>query len=269
MPFKEAVRVIYQKNPLVEVVCQLRFPRILSINETLPAEFQERIREIYPLFEMTTEQQQQVTIDAVADDAEPIPRLVQVEKTKNYKFSSADGVWRVNLTSTFFALSTSSYTTWDDFLSRLYDPFNALIELYKPAFFERIGLRYIDAFRRQHLGLADTPWNELIEPFALGFLSNRDIMDEVKGFSSIGEIDIGNGALARINTTLGYVGSIDTQMNTGNPELSFIVDSDMFYGKKTIEQAFPSLDSLHGTSTKLIRALITDKLHEAMEPKLK
>jgi hypothetical protein len=40
----------------------------------------------------------------------------------------------------------------------------------------------------------------------------------------------------------------------------------MFFGKKVIGDTDSSLEFLHGTSTKLIRALITDKLHEAMGP---
>ena len=36
-------RVKYQEAPLVEVICQLRFPTILSINANEPVEFQEAI----------------------------------------------------------------------------------------------------------------------------------------------------------------------------------------------------------------------------------
>ena len=43
MPFKDTERVIYNKNPLIEVVCQLRFPRILTISETQPTSFQEKV----------------------------------------------------------------------------------------------------------------------------------------------------------------------------------------------------------------------------------
>lgn len=269
MPFKDTNRVIYKKNPLIEVVCQLRFPRILSINEKLPAVFQERIRGEYPLFEVANEHQQRVSIEATGENVAPVPRITQSEVIKNYKFTSADGIWHINLTSTFLALSTSAYTTWDDFLSRLQEPLNALIEIYKPAFFERVGLRYVDAFRRSVLGISDVPWGELIQPFALGFLSNEDIKDDIRGFSSVTEIDIGDGAMARVNTALAYVGNANIGSEAGQSELSYIVDSDMYYGKKSIEDTKETLDKLHGTASKLIHAVITDKLHEAMEPEEK
>ncbi|GDX40579.1 hypothetical protein LBMAG21_08710 [Armatimonadota bacterium] len=50
MPFPQTNRGIYAKNPLVEVVCQLRFPPILSINQSNLADFQSHIRDVYPLY---------------------------------------------------------------------------------------------------------------------------------------------------------------------------------------------------------------------------
>ena len=49
MPFPEATRVIYHKNPLTDVICQLRFPPILKIDSEIPSLFQDTIREQYPL----------------------------------------------------------------------------------------------------------------------------------------------------------------------------------------------------------------------------
>ena len=261
MAFEKAKRVIYKNNPLVQVICQLRFPRILSINEKVPADFQDSIRKDYPVYAVTVEQEQQVTIEAIQDS---VPKVIHGERINNYTFSSADGIWQINLTSAFLSLSTSRYTRWEDFCSRLKKPLNALNAVYSPAFYERIGLRYIDAYRRSALNLnVDTPWAELIKPFALGFLSS-EIAGEVKGYSSTSDIDLGNGAIARVVTSMGFVGNTVFQQN---PELSFIVDSDFFYdSKKEIGEFDVSLDNLHNNANDLIRSIITDKLHEAMGP---
>lgn len=48
--FPETPRVIYAKNPLFEVICQLRFPAILKIDSEIPAGFQEKLRASFPLF---------------------------------------------------------------------------------------------------------------------------------------------------------------------------------------------------------------------------
>lgn len=49
--FSNDERVIYAKRQLVEVICQLRFPEILKIDVSEPADFQERIRRDYPQYE--------------------------------------------------------------------------------------------------------------------------------------------------------------------------------------------------------------------------
>ena len=48
MPFPEVKRVIYKKNPLDRVICQLRFAPILKIDAEIPADFQEMIRADFP-----------------------------------------------------------------------------------------------------------------------------------------------------------------------------------------------------------------------------
>ena len=62
---------------------------------------------------------------------------------------------------------------------------------------------------------------------------------------------------------MGFVGSLPVS----DPEPSFIVDSDMFFMKKEISELNESLDYLHNNSKKLIRAIIKDRLHQAMDPK--
>lgn len=41
-----------KKAPLMEVVCQVRFPPILRINTEEPSEFQEEIRDRFPKIEI-------------------------------------------------------------------------------------------------------------------------------------------------------------------------------------------------------------------------
>lgn len=50
MLFSEYARYQYVRSPLVEVICQLRFPAILTINTKEPAEFQEAVRHDFPRY---------------------------------------------------------------------------------------------------------------------------------------------------------------------------------------------------------------------------
>ena len=53
--FYDTDRVIYAKPQIMEVICQLRFPRILSISAREPAEFQELIRSDFPRYSRNIE----------------------------------------------------------------------------------------------------------------------------------------------------------------------------------------------------------------------
>ena len=50
MAFPPSDRVVFEENTIEEVICQLRFPPILAIVSDVPAAFQERVREKYPLY---------------------------------------------------------------------------------------------------------------------------------------------------------------------------------------------------------------------------
>jgi len=222
------------------------------INEKEPVEFQEKIRSKFPSLQITVEQLHMGNL--------------QAGDNKNYRFSSSDGKWHVNLTSTFLALSTTSYERWESFLEYLKEPLSALLEIYNPPFYERIGLRYIDAFKRSELNLVDVDWAELIQPFALGFMSNSSISKEIKNQNTFVELDIGNGAIVQINIAKGFMENIVRGYPVLDDEESFIVDSDMFVMRKQINELDNSLNILHDYAAKLIRSIITEKLHNTMEP---
>jgi len=265
MPLANYERVIYEKNPLAEVICQLRFPCILIINEKQPTEFQERIRAEYPLYQTTTEQQQQIIVGATKG-ALQTSHILQSEAINNYRFSSIDEKWHINLTSTFLALSTSSYNKWENFIEHFKEPLSALLEIYHPSFYERIGLRYVNVFKRSTLNLVDVDWSELIQPFVLGFMSNLEIKNRVRHQNMFVELDIGNGAWIQINTSKNSVGDVCFGFPSVIDEESFVIDADIFMMRKNIEELSSSLNYLHDYSTKLIRSIITTKLHNAMEP---
>ena len=146
--FSNEKRQILHKNQLAEVICQLRFPQILMIDQQAPALFQEQIRHEFP--------QYAVRKDVPAPKITGVPGNLTLENqtpTANYQFISTDGVWRVNLTSTFISLACKHYTRWETFAQKLDKPLAAFIKTYKPAYFQRIGLRYLNFVSRKALEL--------------------------------------------------------------------------------------------------------------------
>lgn len=251
----------YANNQLAEVICQLRFPEILSINTTVPAQFQEQIRAEFPIYKVTPET--------------PAPKVIstqgnlQVQKQptiNNYQFSTPDGVWRVNLTSKFISLACTHYTNWDAFAKRLDAPLAAFIKTYKPAFFERIGLRYLNFISREELQLTDTPFRDLITPAYLGLLQETDVTEhQVHRCSVDAEMSINGGCHLKLHAGPGLV----TQNGEQQKEIKFILDLDFFMsGNIPVHYSAGALKTLHSQAFPVFRDAITDTLHEAMDPQL-
>lgn len=265
MDLPDTNRVIYSKNPLNSVICQLKFPSILKIGSSDPIDFQEEIRNEFPIYEKNLEYsvESNLPIEVIAqlpqDTANAIP--YKTVTRINYKFTSADKNWVINLANDFLALSVKRYDRWDNFREHFLTPLTALWKIYKPTFFSRIGLRYVNAIDRSVLGLSASSWKELIEPFILGMLSSTDIEnDSLKNSMSIDEVRLTSEISARVLHGLGRINN--------SKEIIYLIDNDIFSEKqiKDSKDAVETLNALNSYGRKLFRWCITDKLHDAMEP---
>ncbi|MBN2132806.1 MAG: TIGR04255 family protein [Sedimentisphaerales bacterium] len=254
--------MIYKKNPLDRVICQVRFPAILRIDTQIPADFQDAIRKEFPGFCEKEELAFPLPQRAQKEGPTEVLRQMLPTETKNYEFSSEDGNWVVNLTRTFLALTARRYIRRQEFRDRLKTPLEALRETYEPACFSRIGLRYVDIIRRSDLGLQDVPWTELLQPHVLGLLSSPDkaVEASIRTFEAKCELQLEDGSsMARIVTAL-----VEGRENN---EPCFMVDTDFYTTQKTpISEVQNKLDYFHVRGSRLIRWFIKDKLHDAMQP---
>lgn len=255
MLFADNTRYSYVNSPLIETICQLRFPTILSIGSTEPAQFQEAIRGDFPKYAARQEQQQARLVNG---------KVEQPPAVTNYNFISADGLWKVNLTKDFIALSTLRYTRWEDFAQKLDKVLALFIQIYQPAFFERIGLRYVNAISRQKLGLEGELWDDLIESPFIGVLAEPDVdQDKVNKNSLDVEMTLEQGCRLKLHAGPGMLGD-----GKRDPEPKFILDGDF----SVLEQNIPAdritahLGNLHDYAVRLFNAAVTRELREAMGP---
>jgi uncharacterized protein (TIGR04255 family) len=261
MPFPVANRCIYRKNPLDMVVCQLRFPPILKIDSSLPADFQDRVRVDFPNF--TDSSEFKVELPPVMGEQIPpevFRQFIQSSGGKNYEFSSLDGNWKINLSRTFISLTTTKYERWENFREKLMLPFTALQEVYSPNYFSRIGLRYIDVIRRSNIGLTGVPWSELLSSTLIGMYSSLDTANYVDRLDFVQEI--------HLTENVGNARIISKIIKESEEDV-FVIDSDYFdIAQIERNSALNKLDSFNKRSSRFIRWAITDRLHEALEPQL-
>jgi uncharacterized protein (TIGR04255 family) len=257
--FSNEERNIYRNNQLANVICQLRFPEILTIGANLPVEFQEAIRSEFPRFASRKEM--------------PVPKLTGLpgnlnlqkqEPVTNYQFSSADNLWTVNLTSKFISLSCVRYTRWEDFAAKLDKPLAAFIQIYKPAFFERVGLRYINFISRKDLQLEGVPFSDLMQPCYAGLLAEEDVTESSILRSSVDtELNLRGGCKAKIHAGPG----ITKKMGKPDPEVKFVFDQDLYMaGNIPVNLSAGAMETLHRQADSIFRGAITRQLHNAMNP---
>lgn len=259
--FSNESRCCYRRNQLAEVICQLRFPEILAIGVNAPVDFQEAIRAEFPQFQRRQE--------APAPKLTGIPGNLTLQNqpaTINYQFASADGIWRINLTSKFISLTCTKYTCWEDFARKLDKPLASFIQIYQPAYFERVGLRYLNFISRKALDLEGTPFSQLIRPCYLGPLSEEDVAEtSVTRCSVDAEMALRGGCRVKLHAGPGLV------KRGGKPdqEVKFIFDQDLYMpGQVPVNLSAGAMQTLHAQADSIFRSAITDTLHDAMEPEI-
>ena len=258
MLFAPYERFQYARSPLVEVICQRRFPTILSIGAREPADFQEAIRREFPRY---AARQEQLPPKLVKKETGPV--LEPQKPLTNYHFISEDGRWKLNLTQNFIALSTLSYRRWEDFAARLDRPLAQFIQIYQPAYFERLGLRYLNAISRKALGLEDQLWDDLIQSQYLGILGEPDVEEsEITKCSLDVESPLVGGYRMKLHTGPGLIGDGKT-----DKEVKFILDGDFSAsGQLSADSAPEKLEQMHRFAVCFFRGAVTNTLHEAMGP---
>jgi uncharacterized protein (TIGR04255 family) len=257
MTFPDTPRVIYEKNPLVEVICQLKFPPVLRVETELPAAFQELIRADYPFLE-------------TADAAEaPIPpailRLIQqsapgLVQGRIYHFLSTDSEWKLTVSRDFIALSTTTYKRWEEFRKKLKDAVDAFVQIYSPAFFVRIGLRYRDVIPKSAEFLKGLDWPDILQPHILGELGPLELRNAIQHAA--------RDVLVTLKNPLGQVRILHGLIRVpGDNDFSYSIDSDFFSEEKTdIEHAFEVLDGYHIEAGRLFRWFTTSSLQQRLGP---
>lgn len=261
MPFPESPRVVYTKNPLAEVICQLRFPPVLRISSGQVADYQERIRSEYPLYSL-----EEPAIDLPVLRQE-LPSILQrfgllISGTTSHKFSTKDSQRFIALAQDFLALRESSYEKWENFRQEIKIAETALREVYEPAFYSRVGLRYKDVISRSRLGLEQAAWKDLLQPHIVAALSVPEVSEAIVSIQTQSLISTPEVPGGQVRLMHGLV------RPPPDGEECYMIDADFHIEvKEGLHEPFDVLDKFNRLAGRLFRWAITDRLHESMGPR--
>lgn len=256
MFFPDSPRVAYARNPLDQVICQLRYPAILRVASQPPVEFQEAIRSTFPLF--TERKDSSVDVPPELLKALP-PDFFGPQGDTVFDFKTEDEKLTVSLAKEFLALTSQRYTSWEQFRASLLTPFDALKRIYQPSFLVRIGLRYRNIIRRSLLQLGDEPWRNLLADHFVGELKDEQVSQSVKG--SANELVLGDSEGRSVRLMHGLI------THRPSEEQCYLIDADFFTEKRVgCDEINEVLGSFNADAGRLFRWCITERLHRALEP---
>jgi uncharacterized protein (TIGR04255 family) len=271
MPFPAVDRVIYQRNPLVEVICQVRFPAVLRIDVEPPAAFQDVIRHDFPVFTETSGFEAPLALppavakqlpDSIAKQLGAFRMAINSgQKAYNFASDDKDQDWTIVLTRDALSLTANKYKEWDEFRRRLEPAIGALIVQYEPSYFSRVGLRYQDRICRSDLGLEGVSWADLLEPYIAGELGSEGIAPEIT--LAARQLVV---ALPDLRGQVLLQHGLSTRDET--QEACFVIDCDFHSTERTeVTDVWRLLEGLHGQAGRLFRWCIRPRLHEALDPR--
>lgn len=259
MPIPESERVVYDRNTLEEVTCQVHFPTILAIEAAAPAAFQESVRAELPLFEMKSSVKLPAGVPPII--AQVVERDLSLVGTKSYAFSSEDRMVTLALSKDGLSLTCRRYERWEPFRRHMEHALSPLVTQYKPSFFTHVCVRYKNSIRRRPLDFPDnTPWSRLVQPWVGGPLNHADTEGRVEALQT--KCVIGLPANA---------GSVEATFALGShqpsKEPAFIIEAHVYEtARKSANDVLPRLDLLHRHAGNFFRWCITGELHRSLRP---
>jgi uncharacterized protein (TIGR04255 family) len=264
--FPPSPRVIYARAPLMAVACEFRFPRLLKIQSGNPVEFQERIRKTFPLLDPpgTPFQVPAPLMPPGAGRGVP-PEVLQFIGAQMgrdaFQFHTEDRCSTITLRPESLGFVTSAYAEWPQFREHMRLGLDALVQIYAPTFFTRLGLRYTNAINRESIGIRGRPWSALLRPPLLGEL-NTPVFEEncVLTARQLRVMLPDRSGAVTLNHGFADV--------AGREGVTYLIDLDFSQEARIdIENAEATLNHFNQLAGRAFRWAITDELAHALNTK--
>ncbi len=258
--FPHSDRVVFKKNPLAEVICQLRFPPILRVSSE-PIGFQESVRKTY------TEYAKEVPVVQGTE----IPKAVfsklqaQMGLSPVHLFSTSETQARhIKLSRDSLSLIETDYRDWESFSTEFYRVENAFRTEYDPAHYIRVGLLYRNIIDPMVLGLGENPdWSKLIKKRFLGLVQDPGLSQQVRASMSETTLALKDESQSLLKLNYGLVHRKENKKRIAG----YMLCADFFANGKVMPDDFKQLlDRYNQIMGDLFRWAITEELREAMEP---
>lgn len=266
MKIRTSKRFIYEHNPLVEVLAQVSFDRILDLASDGPKDLQAALSSLgYTQLDI----EQSASVQIAFGPGSQLPQATPAALPTIYHFSTPDGQRKLSISSDFATFSCLVYKEWQVFEAQLMEGLRAFAGQYGFANIKRVGLRYKDLIQRESLGLAGYPWKKLLAPVVAGIFSTDD-------FSETGDIEEAaieqqaSQVVMRLETCKLLLQSALLRSTEDEKLQAFLIDADFFNEfagmPLDIERISAMFKILHASADDLFGHCIEEPLHGALGP---
>jgi len=239
----------YRNSPIVEAVCEFRFPPDSPWDLTIPGLVYERIKGTFP---------QKRSATAFGFDIRLGQGLVEQELERNprMQFLREDGHALVQVGPNLLAVNhLKPYPGWEAFVPMVQQAYAAYVETAPPASIQRIGLRYINRIE------LPGPRVELEEYLNFYPYLGADLPQDYGEFN-VGIQTAFNGLRDGLRMVLAgaEAGSVDA--------VPFVLDMDYFLAKPgaiSMDEAFSWINEAHDRLEQIFEGCISDKLRQLFQ----
>jgi uncharacterized protein (TIGR04255 family) len=206
----------YPRNLIRAAVCEVRFPTIYEFAaDKPPAKLWNALRKEYPH-------------PQAFQDVAVTPRALN--STPGHELLDKKRRWKVVLRAASLTLETSSYSSFDEFKSRLLSLWEAAQSTLDTDFYIRLGLRYTNTVPYDRESIRDWVRPELAALYAHPIGEVSEYMTKV-----LGPTDFGGG----------YILQAGLVKNNTNLKTEFCLDFDLYKEDVAVSEAPALIDVLH------------------------
>ena len=205
---------VFSRNPLVSVICQLRFHPILKVGDCI-ADFQEGMREVFPEFAESTASVLNVQTEAAG---------FEVKKERQFLLRKTDGSSTLTLTTNSLAIENHRHVDRQGLFDDIDRAIVLLASLYKSVSPTRLGLRYINLIDKQFIAEAlnrTLEWPDvvsgdfLVTPGGLADLQGTTFFSEVRSpMATGGSLTLRHGLLQDVESKVRFRFDMDRYVDS-------------------------------------------------------
>ena len=256
MHFEQVERTEYKNNTLFNVVFQARFPDILKITHEAPVLFQDIVRKLgYP-------ESISSNLPLPANTPNELKQMMPFDK--EYHFLSEDKIWQISLSKNFIALACNGdYNNYADFRARLKTVLEKFNEIYEPAYFSRVGLRYQDIANEVFLPDMRGSVHDFVPNHVFPELSTP-MAEDIDTLQKVSRLKDGDIRVTVVHVLFYAIGTFGRH-HVPN-KMSYLIDVDCYTENRTrgISDVLTRCDTFKNHIWNIFQWSITDELRTAM-----